>query len=208
MQELEEYTEHPYNLYLDLPINICSVCFTVCWLSFTRTFLYTCSLTHTPHPHSHLTPTHSQTHTHTQALSFLGFCVVFCLKRTRSYQRVGGRSGREHWRHRCLVMVPQLCSLPCLQCIQQALKYSAVEMSEYTDRDQKRTKLNKIVGYSFLFLNNKTHKKQQQSIYMNHGNIFIIQKWFCNIYYLMRLGNNRERKAPHKHMGIRTLKSI
>lgn len=53
-----------------------------------------------------------------------------------------------------------LLPAPCLQCKQQALECSDLEMNEYTDRDQEKYLLHKVVGHSFP-LNEKNHKKQQ-----------------------------------------------
>lgn len=96
----------------------------------------------------------------------LGFCVAFCLTRTRSYRRVGGwRPGESKGRLRLSEGSTARLPAPRPQYKRQALKCSAVEMNYYMDRDQKKFLLHKTVSYFLVtFFLTHTHTQHHKAM--------------------------------------------
>lgn len=132
-----------------LLLNICPTCFVICFLSCALFLTYIHTLLHSHSTHTHSPPRHTFRYTHMP--SFVGFLCGVLFENSKNVSE-GGRFKRWRESKRGLATFHSSAPAPCLQCIQQALRCSGLEMNYYVDRDQKKYLLQMIVGYSCLSL--------------------------------------------------------
>lgn len=163
-----------------LLLNICPTRFIICFLSRVLFLTYIPTLLH-----SHLTQTHLHpidTHSDKHMPSFVGPLCDVLFENNKEVSEGRRFKMKRKQKGLAYLMLPQLCSfsLPPMQAASSQVFWFRDELLSGLRPEEGLVTEDSWLVLSFS-LNNKNHKKQPQSIYINHGNSFIIQNNIYNI---------------------------